>query len=40
MNTGRNNIKKLLPDYYSDAEKEEMTNSLIELAELYLKINN
>jgi hypothetical protein len=36
----REKIKKLLPNNYNDSEKEEMTNSLIEHAGIYIEIYN
>lgn len=38
MKKDRNSVKNLLPNHYSDSEKEEITNSLINLAEICLEI--
>lgn len=36
----RNRIKSLLPNNYTDSQKEEMTNSLIELAQIYIEMDS
>jgi hypothetical protein len=38
MEKDRDSIKKTLPNHYSDSEKEEIINSLMNLVEICLEI--